>query len=152
MFVSKVNSKHILYGIIIVLIILLLFFAFGNIDNDVVGVWYGATDFMEKANLKDMILYISKPESNITSNIFPCYLFIESTDEIMIDKKIEIIQKKSMSNDTCIQVPEVPFWNLGGSLRMKYNPQKKCILIYSGNTVLAKLYRDNHASDYAEAI
>ena len=152
MFVPKVNSGHILYGIIIVLIILLLFFSFGNIDNDITGVWYGATDFMEKANLKDIILYISKPEINITSKIFPCYLFIESTDEVMIDKKIEIIQKKSMSNNTHIRVPEVPFWNLGDSLRMKYNPQKKCILIYSDNTVLAKLYRDNNASDYAETI
>jgi hypothetical protein len=152
MIASKVSSKYILYGIIIVLIIVILFYAFINIDNNIIGVWYGATEFMERANLKDIILYISEPENKITTRIYPSYLFIESNEEILIDKKIEIIQKKSLSNKTSISIPEVPFWNLETPLIMKYNPQKKCILICNDDTVLAKLYRDNHASDYAESI
>lgn len=89
---------------IVVIIFLALVFAIARskqpLYNDVMhGMWRGGDDFLEKAELSGMYIYIGTPyESTLTKDKRKAYIIMHNGEDILINKRIEIEITKSLTD------------------------------------------------------
>lgn len=103
------NIPQVISVVVVILVILVMFVVAAvrpkqkMYESIIQGMWKGGDDFLEKAELGGMYLYIGTPynsgASSMTKELRKAYLIMHNEDAVLVNKRIDIeITKPLLSN------------------------------------------------------
>jgi hypothetical protein len=156
------NLRIVSAGAIIIIIMLVAICIDANTQHDkgVYGMWAADAKFMEKAGLDSLYIYITPPKGNADSRICmtgttcPVYVVIKSGGITKHNGMVKTSIRRTSIMPNCVATYKANFGKeidiLPRRVSMKVDHVNNMLVLYSKNTMYAKLFKKPESSFYCK--